>query len=540
MPQLIPQININDIKDVLSYSQDVQDPKIDDLIHDWSIHKNLMSKLFLKEKCIYCYPEEVCFDLSDEDKEDRYSSFKDWLDHVLDDFENPLMQFLDCITSEEFFNNCLKNDYILSSKDNKKIPKGSKILKAFKYFTEDQDFLHNIQNKASAIIQENKISGYLCFSIHPLDYLSSSENNYNWRSCHALDGEYRCGNLSYMADRSTMIVYLKGADDVKLPHFPENVKWNDKKWRMLLHFDKNCEVCFAGRQYPFTSISALKKIYEIFTEEMVPTEHLHGSPWFGIPPQEVKQEWKEWSNDYLSKIPYGNNKIADVEENRYGIINNAIFDKYHLITDARDSTHFNDLIKSTFYHAPYYMYRSFWSPRENLHIEVGHPVKCINCGENIALGYDNGMFCRSCSDEFMPNEDLVVCDCCGRTFNFSEEGSWVGNDRLCPSCVDTETFQCADCGDICYNDEQYWSEKCGGYVCEYCHNLEVNGAKEFECVEASPIISEITPTAFEPITITDSYALNLSNATATATINTEVSVEELRRALDQWHEAEIV
>ena len=111
MPQLIPQININDIKDVLSYSQDVQDPKIDDLIHDWSIHKNLMSKLFLKEKCIYCYPEEVCFDLSDEDKEDRYESFKDWLSHILDDFdlENPLIRFLDCITSEEFFNNCLKN-----------------------------------------------------------------------------------------------------------------------------------------------------------------------------------------------------------------------------------------------------------------------------------------------------------------------------------------------------------------------------------------------------------------------------------------------
>ena len=28
------------------------------------------------------------------------------------------------------------------------------------------------------------------------DYLSLSENAFNWRSCHALDGEYRAGNLS--------------------------------------------------------------------------------------------------------------------------------------------------------------------------------------------------------------------------------------------------------------------------------------------------------------------------------------------------------
>ena len=102
-------------------------------------------------------------------------------------------------------------------------------------------------------IQENKVTGTLCFSVHPLDFLSSSENNYNWRSCHALDGEYRAGNLSYMLDKSTIICYLKGAEKVKLPLFPEYIPWNNKKWRVLLHFSENWDIIFAGRQYPFES-----------------------------------------------------------------------------------------------------------------------------------------------------------------------------------------------------------------------------------------------------------------------------------------------
>ena len=72
--------------------------------------------------------------------------------------------------------------------------------------------------------------------MHPLDYLSLSENTYNWRSCHSLDGEYRAGNLSYMMDKSTVICYLKSNDDVILSNFGPEVKWNSKKWRVLLYF----------------------------------------------------------------------------------------------------------------------------------------------------------------------------------------------------------------------------------------------------------------------------------------------------------------
>ena len=40
--------------------------------------------------------------------------------------------------------------------------------------------LYTLQNKASQIIQEDCVEGTVCFSVHPLDYLSISENIYNF------------------------------------------------------------------------------------------------------------------------------------------------------------------------------------------------------------------------------------------------------------------------------------------------------------------------------------------------------------------------
>ena len=137
----------------------------------------------------------------------------------------------------------------------------------FSLIEEDEETVKRLQTQASMIIQENKVIGKLCFSVHPLDYLSISETTYNWRSCHALDGEYRAGNLSYMLDDSTIICYLKSNKETKLPNFPDDVLWNSKKWRLLLHFSENLDVCFSGRQYPFFSPGAISRLNPKFRTE---------------------------------------------------------------------------------------------------------------------------------------------------------------------------------------------------------------------------------------------------------------------------------
>ena len=136
------------------------------------------------------------------------------------------------------------------------VPEGAKIIKSFKHFEGNKRKLEEMQTAASRVIQADKIEGYIYFSVHPLDFLSLSENAHNWRSCHALDGEYRSGNLNYMVDSSTIVCYVKSKEDTILPRFPEDVPWNNKKWRVLLFLSDDGYSMMAGRQYPFFNRAA--------------------------------------------------------------------------------------------------------------------------------------------------------------------------------------------------------------------------------------------------------------------------------------------
>ena len=226
------------VKSVLAYSQECPEPKVDNLINKW-----LKAKKFLIEALggdLIKEGETVSFSLSREEKDKRVNSFINDIEYRHSD----LAWFI-YLNRNSFYDNTVAKEYTLETGET--IPKGMKLLKSFKYFISDKEELNKLQTRASMMIQEDKVEGVLCFSVHPLDYLSVSENTYNWRSCHALDGEYRSGNLSYMCDESTVVCYLRGKDtQVRLPHFPEDVLWNSKKWRMLMFLSESWQSMFAG------------------------------------------------------------------------------------------------------------------------------------------------------------------------------------------------------------------------------------------------------------------------------------------------------
>ena len=216
-----------DFDKVISYSQSIPEPKTDKLFELWEINKLPFRRMM--GGLIYETEEKVCFEIGEKEKFNRVIEFATTVD-----FRWHYPELSDFIVSQQkgFFNNLTTEDF--TSPEGIEIRKGTKIVKAFKHFVKDERCLTDIQNAASRIIQENKIEGKLCFSIHPLDYLSSSENTHNWRSCHALDGEYRAGNLSYMMDTSTIVCYIKSDEEENLPNFPKDIKWNSKKWRVLI------------------------------------------------------------------------------------------------------------------------------------------------------------------------------------------------------------------------------------------------------------------------------------------------------------------
>lgn len=375
------------VKKVLIHSQGIKDINIDGLMQQWITNKSVIRDKYFSDNPIYEFPEKVRFELDFEGKLNRLNCFKDYVCYRTNYLvSSDLEEYLDNIEVEEFFNNRLTRDYATDS--GIKINAETKFVKSLKYFIDDKEALNDIQSLASNYIQENKVEGYLCLSIHPLDYLSSSETNFKWRSCHALDGEYRAGNLSYMADSSTIVCYLKSEEDTVLPRFPESVKWNNKKWRCLLHFNKDLTAVFAGRQYPFYSVNALDKIRNILICEL---KHSF-----------LPENFSHWYNEYLDPqiFKYANcyeNEIGScVLNGKYFVCNHRIYDLWSIIKDGKDSLHYNDLLYSTVYKNPYFMFKKYQTDRDMKKFYIGEAVSCIKCGNHLIEKHQDSMLCEDC------------------------------------------------------------------------------------------------------------------------------------------------
>lgn len=346
-------------------------------------------------KLIYEYPEKVNFTISPEGKKQLFEGFRNM--SILDDY--PAMDsFLGKIEPDEFFTNHLKSDCEVFDDVNMKyitIPKGTKIVKAFKYFNLSEDDLKELQSMASRIIQKDIISGTLCISIHPLDYLSSSENVSNWRSCHSLDGVYRTGNLSYMGDSSTLVCYLRSDGLTKLPNFPESISWNNKKWRMLLHIDSSHQIIMTGRQYPFES----ETIFEYISKTL---NYIF---------QGTLTRWSRFSKDYIretksgQKLPWALVPLGTTAMSISEIVEQDMYS--YAYPDLLYSA--NTKYTSWWSIGRNYLWDSsiepaYWSiPMNKIKkIKLGSKAYCLCCGQHRACDSDV-MLCSDCVEEYQPD-----------------------------------------------------------------------------------------------------------------------------------------
>ena len=439
-----------DFKKVICYSQsdfhDIDDKVIDNLFNKWYEAKKYYIDA-LEGELIYEVPTPITITLSAEEKETRLESF-------LDEIEDYNLRSFLALNRETFFENKTNNDYI--SYNNKKISKGMKITRALKFFINDEKTLDTYQTKISMLLQETKVTGRLCLSVHPLDFLSSSENTYNWRSCHSLNGDFRAGNLSYMLDSSTVICYLKGEDDVKLPRFPKSVPWNNKKWRMLLFFAEKKMSMFAGRQYPFFNRGILDNILEA-------TYNAKFIFWYHPEP---------WSNFKFNKI-----KTEDgyrYLDDNYVILGEHPYAMNDLVKDCNNPLHYNDLLHSTCY-TPYYTYTGFsrWNYKKGTidSFSIGSEVPCLYCGENL-ISESNLMLCHNCNREMHPDH---YCAECGHYIG-EGDGVYVEGEFICDNCAWDVARRCEMCGEYFFEEHTTWDEDLCGYVCDHClKNREEEG-----------------------------------------------------------------
>ena len=345
-------------------------------------------------KLIYEFPKKISIKLTEEQRKTQLETFITFLE---DHDECELADFVFDM-KDGFFNNLTCCDYELD--EDCIISKGTKIIKSFKHFISDKEELEYIQNYASRIIQQDKIEGIFCISVHPLDYLTLSENTHNWSSCHSLDGDYRAGNLNYMADSATIISYVKSENDICIPSI--NTEWNSKKWRTLLFSDEFNSIIFAGRSYPFNCNSLMEKLIEEILVDSNVFNKKYFSSWYNSSPittislkklngEEVKYDStvSRDSEDTLIPIGYGLKRLSNI------------------VIENKHKCYFNDLFDSNFY-IPLFCYGYTGYDKENdsnitkcttlycpPEVRIGENVFCLNCGKNY-IKEKNEMFCHEC------------------------------------------------------------------------------------------------------------------------------------------------
>ena len=377
--------------------------------------------------------EKITLKLTDNIKEKKFESLLNTLsDEDLSSMAENDVTFEEFLreNKEGFFENKVVHPY-----PEIKVQKGMKLLKCFKYFLPSFTATRTIQDLASRFIQEDKIEGYLYLSVAPIDYLTMSESNSNWRSCHSLDGDYRAGNLSYMLDKTTIVAYLASDKKEQMRALPDGCEWYSKKWRMLVHTNNFESVIYYDRQYPFDSeileVAVADALNEFCDKEFNPPNH-NGFSTIRIP------GWAE-------SLSLDHNFILGRED--------CIYDTMDII-DEKDFLGYNDLIHSPFY-APVtaikrenqYLslisetnasQKSAWDKafHEIYDIKIGEKVPCVKCGKE-HIERNDSFLCNTCIVNEDADEDFfLACGTCGSRIYNLNEAVIVNGEMMCKTCAD--------------------------------------------------------------------------------------------------------
>lgn len=254
----------------------------------------------------------------------------------------------------------------------------------------------------SQILNQKLLKGNLCFSIHPLDFLTMSDNDCGWSSCMSWieEGDYRLGTVEMMNSEYVVIAYLEAEDSMCLV---DDYRWNNKRWRQL--FIINEDMIIGNRQYPYDN-----KDLEIISLNKL--KDLMQSVGFG-----------PYTSDLTiiknQKFNYINNKEVLISYNTDYMYNDLYGDRTGLIALENINT-------------------------EEYEINFSGPAVCIDCGEII----NNSNFASHSSLVCAPCGGYHFCSVCGDLIIDDCDSCHLSNGEVvCEYCYQ-DLPQCDICEDI--------------------------------------------------------------------------------------------
>lgn len=263
----------------------------------------------------------------------------------------------------------------------------AKLAKILNIYPEYEDF----RLKHSMVFNQKNLEGDLCISIHPLDYMTMSDNESGWHSCMSWqhEGCYRQGTVEMMNSPYVVVGYLKAKEDMPIPSSTNNIAyWNNKRWRELYIVEDR--IITSVKPYPFFNDGLSAAVVNWLRELM------------------NKQE------EFCEPEHY------DIEE----------------LTDFRTELMYNDFGNGA---RPLGSYDKSIERTKPIKIVYSGLNQCMCCGNtNCYYESEGNLVCEDCY-----SEDYCSCDNCGDRI-YSGEEYWVDGYRLCEGCYNERTVWTID------------------------------------------------------------------------------------------------
>ena len=287
------------------------------------------------------------------------------------------------------------------------IKKGCKIMKVLHKICEmyniDMESFEAFRIKHSQILNAKKLTGELHLSIHPLDYITMSDNECGWASCMSWlnGGEFAQGTVEMMNSACVVVAYLTAKDNVNF----YGGEWNNKKWRELFIVTEN--VISEILPYPYRNDSLTKAVLGWLRE---------------LAKQNLNWEYK---NDLFTYIAEDEEYV--IEDTDYHIY----FSTNYMYNDFRS--------QHLMYISPHL--------RNNITIDYSGPSECMWCGDtHICIDDESRLVCECCTGGWR-------CEHCGARIYYEEDMNSIDGLILCHDCYDTRVKNCVNCGEPHYIDE---------------------------------------------------------------------------------------
>lgn len=266
----------------------------------------------------------------------------------------------------------------------------------------------NFRIAHSMVLNQKNFHGTLNLSIHPLDFMTMSDNNSNWSSCMSWmeRGDYRMGTVEMMNSPYVIVAYLASDNKPLQIGRNENECWNNKKWREL--FIVNDQILIGVKGYPYYADELEATTLKILRELA-----------------EKNLGWTQFP-ETLCKV--SNNLYNQIEDRK-------------IFVNLWANYMYNDL------HNEHQAYVSDACDR-GIEFSFSGPAVCVECGDLIE--YDDSidpswLQCNDCCP-------YVRCCECGDWVHV-DNACYIGDSAFCNYCYDEVVVHCEICDDAVYTGD---------------------------------------------------------------------------------------